>query len=116
MNPTERLDLRKSRRVLLQAVVTIQTILPDGRLGRVQAFTSVVNAHGGLLQCTLKLVTDQRILLIKPNSGMELGCRVVRVEGPKSALYEIQFSLRPILDIYPNDLWLISAFWLLAGS
>jgi len=31
MNPTERLAVRRSQRVPLQAVVIIQTILPDGR-------------------------------------------------------------------------------------
>jgi len=71
----------------------------------VQAFTSVVNAHGGLLQSSLKLVTDQRILLIKPNSGMEVGCKVVRVEGPKSALYEIIFEF----ERGSSRFWLINS-------
>jgi hypothetical protein len=58
----------------------------------VQAFTSVVNAHGGLLESPLKLASNQKILLINPHSGIEVSCKVVRVEGPTSALYEVAFE------------------------
>jgi hypothetical protein len=40
----------------------------------------------------MKLAINQRFLLINPNSGKEVGCKVVRVEGPASALYEIAFD------------------------
>lgn len=66
--------------------------MPDGRCVQVQAFTSVVNAHGGLLESPMKLETNQKILLINPHSGKDIGCRVVRVEGPTSDLYEVAFE------------------------
>lgn len=66
--------------------------MPDGRCVQVQAFTSVVNAHGGLLESPLKLAPNQNIRLINPHAGEEVGCGVVRVEGPTSALYEVAFE------------------------
>ena len=57
-----------------------------------QAFTAVVNAHGGLLESPVQLATNQNIRLINPHVGEEVGCRVVRVEGPTLALYEVAFE------------------------
>jgi hypothetical protein len=78
--------------VTLQVVVLMRVGLPDGRYVQVQAFTSVVNAHGGLLESPLKLTTNQNFLLINPHSRLEVGCRVVRVEGPASDLYDVAFE------------------------
>ncbi len=83
---------RRSQRVMLQVAVLLQVTLPDKRSVQVQAFTSAVNAHGGLLESPLKLTADQRILLINPHSGKNVGCRVVKVEGPSSTLYEVAFE------------------------
>jgi hypothetical protein len=78
-----------------------------------QAFTSTVNAHGGLLESPMKLAANQKILLINPHSGTEAGCRVIRVEGPASALYEIAFEFDEStprfwpIDFPPED-WVVS--------
>jgi len=77
---------------MLQVAVLIQTTLPDKRSVQVQAFTSAVNAHGGLLESPVELSADQRILLINPHSGKNVGCRVVTVERPSSTLYEVAFE------------------------
>ncbi len=92
MNRSKSLNPRRSQRVPLQVVVMIRANMPDGRCVQVQAFTSVVNAHGGMLESPLKLATDQKILLINPNSGTNVGCRVVQVEGPTSTLYDVAFE------------------------
>jgi hypothetical protein len=89
MNLSKSSNRRRSQRVTLQVVVLIRVNMPDGRYLQVQAFTSVVNAHGGLLESPLKLATNQKILLINPHAGEEVSCRVVRVEGPTLALYEV---------------------------
>ena len=72
--------------------VLVRAALPGGRCVQVQAFTSVVNAHGGLLEPPVQLATNQNIRLINPHVGEEVGCRVVRVEGPTLALYEVAFE------------------------
>ena len=83
---------RRSQRVALQVAVLVRTTLLDGRAVQVQAFTSAVNAHGGLLESPVKLEANQRILLSNPHSGKDVGCRVVGVAGPSSALYEVAFE------------------------
>ena len=95
---------RRSQRVMLQVAVLIQVTLPDKRSVQVQAFTSAVNAHGGLLESPLKLTADQRILLINPHSGKNVGCRVVTVEGPSSTLYEVAFEF----DSRSSQFWPIT--------
>lgn len=66
--------------------------MPDGRGIHVQAFTSVVNAHGGLLESPMELAMNQKIVLINPQSRNEVSCLVVHVEGPKSTFYEVAFE------------------------
>jgi hypothetical protein len=92
MKLSESSNRRRSQRVPLQVSVLIRAEMPGGRCIQLQAFTSVVNAHGGLLESPVKLAISQRIVLINPHSGKEAGCRVVRVEGPTSALFEIAFE------------------------
>jgi len=92
MNLSKSANQRRSQRVPLQVVVIVRADMPDGRCVQVQAFTSVVNAHGGMLESPMKLATGQRILLINPNSGIDVGCRVVRVEGSNSALHDVAFE------------------------
>jgi hypothetical protein len=65
--------------------------MPDGRLVEVQAFTSVVNAHGGLLESPIKLAASQQIVLINPLSRKEVSCRVVQVEK-LAGLYDVTFE------------------------
>ena len=83
---------RRSQRVLLQVPVLIKTAAPDGKNLQAQAFTLVVNAHGGLLESPLKLASNQRITLINPQSAKMVGCRVVRAERPAEGNYTIAFE------------------------
>jgi hypothetical protein len=85
-------------------VVLIGINMPEGRFLQVQAFTSVVNAHGGLLESPVKAATNQKILVINPHSRLEAGCKVVRVDGPASALYEVAFEF----DQHIAQFWAIS--------
>jgi len=82
---------RRSSRVSLLVVVLIRANMPDGRLVQVQAFVSVVNAHGGLLESPMELAAKQQIALINPHSRREVRCRVVRVEKV-AGLYEVAFE------------------------
>jgi len=79
---------RRSQRVKLQVSVLLRAALIDGKSVQVQAFTSAVNAHGGLLETPVRLTADQRILLINPYTRNDIGCKVVRVDGPSLDLYE----------------------------
>ena len=76
-NPQNR---RRSQRVMLQLKLLIRAEMAAGKLIQTQAFTVMVNAHGGLLESPLRMTVGQRMTLINPQTGKEVVCRVVRVE------------------------------------
>ena len=109
MTESDSKNRRRSQRVMLQLAVLVRANMPDGRCVQVQGFTSVVNAHGGLLESPLNLADNQKFLLINPHSGKEVDCKAARVEGMASALYEVAFEFDqrtprfwPI-DLPPDD-------------
>jgi hypothetical protein len=83
---------RRRQRVMLQLAVLVRANMPDGRCLQVQAFTLVVNAHGGLLESPLELTANQKITIINPQSGKDVGCRVVRIERSSSASLKVAFE------------------------
>jgi hypothetical protein len=95
---------RRSQRVMLQLAVLVRANMPDGRCVQVQAFTLDVNAHGGLLESPLELTANQRITMVNPQSGIEVGCRVVRIERSSSALLQVAFEF----DQHSADFWPIA--------
>jgi hypothetical protein len=95
---------RRSQRVLLQVAVLIRTELADGKRVQVQAFTQGINAHGGLLESTVRLPTSQRITLVNPLTKKEIGCRVVRAEG----ISEESFAIAIEFDQPSPQFWAIA--------
>src|SRR5271168_138528 len=83
---------RRSERILLQVNVLLSSELPGNKSYRVQAFTLVVNAHGGLLEAPVGVTINQKITLTNPQSRKSVGCRVVRVEGPVNSNFKIAFE------------------------
>jgi hypothetical protein len=57
-----------------------------------QALTLVVNAHGGLLETSLKLCPDQKLALASRESGKTAICRVLRVEEEYEGNYTVAFE------------------------
>lgn len=53
--------------------------LEKGPPVRIDAFTLVVNAHGGLLELGLPLRTGQRLSIIHPVSGAQKSSKIVGV-------------------------------------
>jgi hypothetical protein len=102
MSESDSRNRRRSQRVALQVSVLLRAALIDGKSVQLQAFTSAVNAHGGLLETPVRLAADQRILLINPYTRNDIGCRVVRVDGPSQDLYEVAFEFdRPNPQFWP---------------
>ena len=83
---------RRSQRVLLQIAVIVRGQLLGGKEFQAQGFTLCVNAHGGLLEAPVRLLANQKIKIANPHTGHEVGCRVVRVEGPIEQTYKIAFE------------------------
>lgn len=72
--------------------VLIRAETPEGKHVQAQGFTSAVNAHGGLLESPLKVVVDQRIVVVNPHTGKEVGCKAVRVERVSSEFFSVAFE------------------------
>lgn len=92
MTESDSKNRRRSQRVMLQLAVLVRANMPDGRCVQIQAFTLVVNAHGGLLESPLELTANQRITVINPHSRKDVACRVVRIERSSSALLQVAFE------------------------
>jgi hypothetical protein len=93
---------RRSQRVLLQVPVVIRAETPEGKRVQAQGFTSAVNAHGGLLESPLKVMVNQRITIVNPHTGNEVGGRTVRVERASSELFSVAFEFdRPSPQFWP---------------
>jgi hypothetical protein len=88
---------------MLQIAVLLRTTT-NGKSLQAQAFTQVVNAHGGLLESPLELTAGQRITLIDPQSGLTVNGKVVRTEKPSDSSYAIAFEF----DKHSPQFWPIS--------
>jgi hypothetical protein len=106
---------RRSERVLLQIRVIVETTTDEGRWVRLDAFTLVVNAHGGLLELALKLAKGQKMVLMNPVLGVQEPCRVVDTRRSQDAHFTVAFEF----DSPAPQFWPISfppANWSLAQT
>ena len=85
-------DRRRSQRVILQVAVLIKAEIAGGNFAQAHAFSAVVNAHGGLLECPLRLTVGQRITLTNPQSGKEADSRVVQVQRTPGGSFTTAFE------------------------
>jgi hypothetical protein len=92
MNEADLQNRGRSQRVLLQVSVLVGAHMSDGNRVQAQAFTQVVNAHGGLLDSLFPMTVGQNITLVNPRSGKEVGCRVLRVDGPSEGSFATAFE------------------------
>ena len=92
MNDTDGRNRRRSQRVLLQIAVLISAEMPDGNHVRTQAFTRVVNAHGGLFEAPFRMTAGQRIKLRNPQTHEEVACRIVRVDTSADGHFPTAFE------------------------
>lgn len=67
-----------------------------------QAHSQVVNAHGGLLRMKSHLHVGQAFLITNPQNGLEMSCRVVRIEDVDNSAYNVAFEFdRPDANFWP---------------
>ena len=93
---------RRSERVMLRMSVIVLAEDEERHQMQVQAYTQVVNAHGGLLQTKSHIHVGQSFLLTNPRSGAEMSCRVVRIEDSGLDLYNVAFEFdRPAPNFWP---------------
>jgi hypothetical protein len=83
---------RRSQRVMLQMAVQIHLHMVDGRLLRQEAFTQVVNAHGGLLEMETRPAAGQRMLLMNPTSGAQQSATILSSKRAREGGYAVAFE------------------------
>lgn len=108
---TDPANRRRSQRLTLQVPVLVRAVCSEGESKQAQALTLMVNAHGGLLESSLKLAAEQKVPLSNPHSGRDVDCRVVRVEESSASSYIVAFefnvrSLQFWAVTFPPDDWI----------
>jgi hypothetical protein len=96
------MNRRRSQRLLLQIRVVVETEIEEGKLVRLDAFTLVVNAHGGLLEMSMKVFKGQKLLLTNPAVGVQQACRVVGVRSSHDGFFNAAFEFdNPTPQFWP---------------
>ena len=94
-NMLEASNRRRSERVILRVPIQLSAKMPDGRRICIEAYTLVVNAHGGLLDIGLELLAGQPVLLNNLKTERVATAKVVRVKrsgvGRFSVAVEFEF-------------------------
>jgi hypothetical protein len=86
------MNRRRSERVLLQVRLFVEAEYEPRKIGRINAFTLVVNAHGGLLEISLKLTKGQKLLLSNPAFEVEERATVVAVRAAHEGSFTVAFE------------------------
>lgn len=95
---------RRSQRVLLQISVIVEAEIDRGKLVRLNAFTLVVNAHGGLLEIGLPLRPGQKVALVLPASGLRKSSRIIGFRRSQDAGFLVAFEFdSPTPQFWPID-------------
>lgn len=83
---------RRSQRVQLQIPVTLEAEIDAGKPIRLDAFTLVVNAHGGLLEMSLPLRPGQKLSLVNPASGLRKPAKTVGLRRSQDSSFLVAFE------------------------
>jgi hypothetical protein len=106
---TDGSNRRRSQRVMLQLAVFLRVEVSEGRCYEMQAFTSMVNAHGGLLEASTRIDPKHRLTIVNPGTGQSTDCRIVRVDRTSAGDFTIAFEFRQPnprfwhIDLPPED-------------
>ena len=77
---------------MLRLALLIRWESGAGKSVQTQAFTVMVNAHGGLLETSAQIPVGQRMTLVNPQTQKEVSCRVVRVERGSEGNFRTAFE------------------------
>lgn len=98
------MNRRRSERVPLQMRVEVLAAMEDGKMARSEAFTLVVNAHGGLLELSMKVARGQKLLLSNPGVGAQQTCNVVSAKNSHDGFFAVAFEFdSPSPQFWPID-------------
>jgi hypothetical protein len=90
--PSNPVNRRRSERVMLRMRVLVIAEDTERKRQQAEGFTQVVNAHGGLMKFPNYLHVGQPLQLVNPQTRVEQGCRVVRIEDTPAGDYSVAFE------------------------
>lgn len=83
---------RRSERVFLQIKVIVEVEREHGNPAQVDAYTLVVNAHGGLLEMSAKVSKGQKFFVSNPSAGLRQSATVVAVRRADDDGFAVAFE------------------------
>jgi hypothetical protein len=83
---------RRSERVVLRIPVHLSAVMPGGKRISIEAQTLLVNAHGGLLDIGIEMITGQQIRLSNWSTEIVATAKVLRVEGSEEGRFSVAFE------------------------
>lgn len=92
VNTVEEKNRRRSERVVLRVPLHLSTKMPDGKRVNIEAHSLVVNAHGGLLDLGMEILSGQPVTLNNPRTEKVVTGKVVRVEGSEEGRFSVAFE------------------------
>jgi hypothetical protein len=93
---------RRSERVMLRIRIMVSKDAMDGQILREEAFTKVVNAHGGLLTTQMEVTAGENVVLTNPKTNVSQQCYVLRCEPANPGDYSVSFEFsEPCPNFWP---------------
>ena len=77
---------------MLRLNLLVRLEVGEGSGPQTHAFAVTVNAHGGLLESPFRMTVGQKIILINPQTGKEVACRVVDVHSSLEGYFTTAFE------------------------
>jgi len=93
---------RRSERVVLRVPLQLSAKMPDGRRISIEVHSLVVNAHGGLLDVGMEMLSGQQVILSNPRSEKVASGKIVRVEASEEGRFSVAFAFEfPAPSFWP---------------
>jgi hypothetical protein len=98
----EERNRRRSERVVLRVPLQLSAKMPDGKRISIAAHSRVVNAHGGLLDIGMEMLSGQQVILSNPRNEKVASGKIVRVEASDEGRFSVAFAFEfPAPSFWP---------------
>jgi hypothetical protein len=102
MDPSESSNRRRSKRVVLRVPLRLSARTLEGKRITIDAQSLAVNAHGGLLDVGIEMLTGQEVLLSNLKTENVTAGKVLRVEGSGQGRFLVAFEFQfPTPNFWP---------------
>ena len=101
-NTMEEENRRRSERVVLRVPLQLSAKMPDGKRIRIEVYSLVVNAHGGLLDVGMEMLRGQQVIVSNPRNEKVASGKIVRSEGSGEGRFTVAFEFEfPAPSFWP---------------